>query len=84
MSQLRQRSLKNPTMNEETLDKLKEILGEHYPHYLIVVLDEEGEVQSDYTSVSVGRMLIKEASLDFRDDNVEVIWDDEEEEEDYG
>ena len=65
-------------MNEEILGKLKEILGEYYPDYLIVVLDEEGEVQSDYTTVSVARMLMKEASLDFRDDAVEVIWDEEE------
>lgn len=64
-------------MDQEILDKLKEILGEHYPNYLIVVLDEEGEVQSEYTTVSVARMLLREASLDFRDDNVEVIWDEE-------
>jgi len=76
---LKQRLLKKHQMNEEIIARLKEILGEHYPNYLIVVLDEEGEVQSDYTSVSVGRMLIKEASLDFRDDNIDVIWDDEEE-----
>jgi|TARA_R110002153_G_scaffold72533_2_gene189691 hypothetical protein len=62
-------------MDEEILDKLKEILGEHYPNYCIIVLDEEGEVQSEYTTVSVARMLIREASLDFRDDNVEVVWD---------
>lgn len=67
-------------MNEEVIARLKEILGEHYPNYLIVVLDEEGEVKSDYTSVSVGRMLIREASLDFRDDNVQVLWDDEDDE----
>jgi hypothetical protein len=66
-------------MEEEILAKLKEILGEYYPNYLIVVLDEEGEVQSDYTSVSVGRMLLREASLDFKDDDVEVIWDEGEE-----
>lgn len=66
-------------MEEEILAKMKEILGEYYPNYLIVVLDEEGEVQSDYTSVSVGRMLLREASLDFKDDDVEVIWDDGEE-----
>lgn len=64
-------------MDEEILNKLKEILGEHYPNYCIIVLDEEGEVQSEYTTVSVARMLIREASLDFRDDNVEVIWDTE-------
>ena len=63
-------------MEEEILAKMKEILGEYYPNYLIVVLDEEGEVQSDYTSVSVGRMLLREASLDFKDDDVEVIWDE--------
>ena len=62
-------------MDEEILDKLKEILGEHYPNYCIIVLDQEGEVQSEYTTVSVARMLIREASLDFRDDNVEVVWD---------
>lgn len=65
-------------MNEEILDKLKEILGEYYPNYLIVVLDEEGEVQSDYTTVSVARMLMREAAMDFRDEDYEVIWDEEE------
>lgn len=64
-------------MDQETLDKLKEILGEHYPNYCIIVLDEEGEVQSEYTTVSVARMLLREASLDFRDDNVEVLWEEE-------
>lgn len=77
---MKQKLLKKTPMNEEVIAKLKEILGEHYPNYLIVVLDEEGEVQSDYTSVSVGRMLLKEASLDFRDDNIDVIWEDEEDE----
>ena len=66
-------------MDEEILGKLKEILGEYYPNYIIIVLDESGEVQSDYTTVSVARMLIREASLDFKDDSVEVIWDEEDE-----
>lgn len=70
-------------MNEEVIAKLKEILGEHYPNYVIIVLDEEGEVQSDYTTVSVARMLLREASLDFRDDNIDIVWDEEEDEE-YG
>ena len=62
-------------MDEEILDKIKEIIGEYYPNYCIIVLDQEGEVQSEYTTVSVARMLLREASLDFRDDNVEVVWD---------
>tara|TARA_R110002050_G_scaffold39506_3_gene96675 strand:- start:71 stop:283 length:213 start_codon:yes stop_codon:yes gene_type:complete len=68
-------------MDEEVLGKLKEILGEYYPNYMIIVLDESGEVQSDYTTVSVARMLMREAALDFRDDSVEVVWDEEDEEE---
>lgn len=66
-------------MDEEILGKLKEILGEYYPNYMIIVLDESGEVQSDYTTISVARMLMREAALEFKDDSVEVIWDDEEE-----
>ena len=66
-------------MDEEIIGKLKEILGEFYPNYLIIVLDETGEVQSDYTTVSVARMLMREAALEFKDDSVEVVWDDEDE-----
>tara|TARA_R110000751_G_scaffold82022_1_gene165210 strand:+ start:433 stop:633 length:201 start_codon:yes stop_codon:yes gene_type:complete len=66
-------------MDEEVLGKLKEILGEYYPNYMIIVLDESGEVQSDYTTISVARMLMREAALEFKDDSVEVVWDDEDE-----
>ena len=65
-------------MDEEIAAKIKEILGEYYPNYLIVVLDEEGEVQSSCTSFSVGRMLLKEASLEYADDNTELIYEDDE------
>jgi hypothetical protein len=43
-----------------------------------VVLDQEGEVQSTCTSFSVGRMLIKEASLEYCDENTELIIEDDE------
>ena len=65
-------------MDEEIAAKVKEILGEYYPNYLIVVLDEEGEVQSSCTSFSVGRMLLKEASLEYADDNTEIIYEEDE------
>ena len=64
-------------MDEEVAEKVKEILGEYYPNYLIVVLDQEGEVQSQSTSFSVGRMLLKEASLEYDDDNTELEYLDE-------
>ena len=61
-------------MNEEISDKIKEILGEFYPNYLVLVLDEAGEVQSRCTSFSVRRMLIKEAALEFSDENTDIIY----------
>ena len=61
-------------MNKEISDKIKEILGEFYPNYLVLVLDEEGEVQSRCTSFSVGRMLLKEAALEFNDENTDIIY----------
>ena len=61
-------------MNEEISDKIKEIIGEFYPNYLVLVLDEEGEVQSRCTSFSVGRMLIKEAALEFSDEITDIIY----------
>tara|TARA_R100000654_G_scaffold4671_1_gene13707 strand:+ start:207 stop:404 length:198 start_codon:yes stop_codon:yes gene_type:complete len=65
-------------MDEEIVARIKEILGEYYPNYLIVVLDEEGEVQSSCTSFSVGRMLLKEASLEYADENTEIIYEEDE------
>jgi len=64
-------------MDEEIAGKIKEILGEFYPNYLVLVIDEEGEVQSRCTSFSVGRMLIKEAALEFSDENTDVYYFDE-------
>tara|TARA_R110002020_G_C15812063_1_gene732282 strand:+ start:135 stop:329 length:195 start_codon:yes stop_codon:yes gene_type:complete len=64
-------------MDEEISDKIKEILGEFYPNYLVLVIDEEGEVQSRCTSFSVGRMLIKEAALEFSDENTDLYYFDE-------
>ena len=64
-------------MNEEVSDKIKEVIGEFYPNYLVLVLDEEGEVQSRCTSFSVGRMLIKEAALEFSDENTDIIYYEE-------
>lgn len=64
-------------MDEDVSDKIKEILGEFYPNYLVLVLDEEGEVQSRCTSFSVGRMLLKEAALEFNDENTDIIYYDD-------
>ena len=63
-------------MDEELVSKLKEVLGELYPNYCIIVLDEEGEVQNEYTSVSVARMLLRESLLDFKDEDIDIIWDE--------
>lgn len=65
------------THYDSIMDKVKEILGEHYPNYLFVVLDQDGCVCTEYTSVPVGRMLISEAKRELVDPIPDIDWDDD-------
>lgn len=66
-------------------DRIKGILGEHFINYCFIVMDENGDLYYDYTNMRIAKMLIKEtaeeinASYEYED--IEIEWDDEEEEE---
>ena len=66
-------------------DQIKGILGEHFINYCFIVMDEDGDLYYDYTNMRIAKMLIKEtaeeinASYEYED--IEIEWDDEEEEE---
>jgi hypothetical protein len=66
-------------------DQIKGILGEHFINYCFIVMDENGDLYYDYTNMRIAKMLIKEtaeeinASYEYED--IEIEWDDEEEEE---
>jgi len=73
-------------MDEDILQKIREILGEHCPAWAVVAEDAEGNFWSDYSTPVVGRALHDHASnelskqLDW--DDAEVDWSEETEIED--
>jgi hypothetical protein len=65
------------------------ILGEHFPHYAVIVLSEGDDLHYDYSNYRIGRMLMRdsledmesEANFDMEDGIWTDIseWDDEDE-----
>lgn len=71
---------------DDLFDKIRGNLGEHFPNYMFIVLDDDGDLFYDYTNYKVGKMLVNETKLDMEGkmDILDIIWDDEEVEEDDG
>jgi hypothetical protein len=68
---------------DDLFDKIRGNLGEHFSNYMFIVMDEDGDLFYDYTNHKVGRMLLKETEEDMEGDlDIDIIWTDEEEEED--
>jgi len=75
--------------HDDLFDRIRGNLGEHFPNYMFIVMDDEGDLYYDYSNYRVGKMLIQEASLDMNGkvDMLDVIWEEEaseEDEEEYG
>jgi hypothetical protein len=71
---------------DDLFDKIRGNLGEHFPNYMFIVLDDDGDLFYDYTNYKVGKMLVNETKQDMEGkmDILDIIWDDEELEEDDG
>lgn len=71
---------------DDLFDKIRGNLGEHFPNYMFIVLDDDGDLFYDYTNYKVGKMLVNETKLDMEGkmDILDIIWDDEEVEEEDG
>ena len=71
---------------DDLFDKIRGNLGEHFPNYMFIVLDDDGDLFYDYTNYKVGKMLINETKLDMdgKMDILDIIWENEEIEEDDG
>ena len=63
-------------------DRVRGNLGEHFPNYMFIVMDDDGDLFYDYPNHRVGRMLLKETKEDMDGDILDIIWEDEEVEED--
>ena len=71
---------------DDLFDKIRGNLGEHFPNYMFIVLDDDGDLFYDYTNYKVGKMLVNETKQDMEGkmDILDIIWEDEEVEEDDG
>ena len=71
---------------DDLFDKIRGNLGEHFPNYMFIVLDDDGDLFYDYTNYKVGKMLVNETKQDMEGkmDNLDIIWENEELEEDDG
>ena len=45
---------------DDLFDKIRGNLGEHFPNYMFIVLDDDGDLFYDYTNYKVGKMLVNE------------------------
>ena len=72
--------------HDDLFDKIRGNLGEHFPNYMFIVLDDDGDLFYDYTNYKVGKMLVNETQLDMEGkmDILDIIWENEEIEEDDG
>lgn len=71
---------------DDLFDRVRGNLGEHFSNYMFIVMDDDGDLYYDYTNFRVGRMLVRETQKDMEGelDMLDVIWDEEEDEEEYG
>lgn len=71
---------------DDLFDKIRGNLGEHFPNYMFIVLDDDGDLFYDYTNYKVGKMLVNETKEDMEGnmDILDIIWENEEIEEEDG
>ena len=57
-------------------DQIRGILGEHFEHWCLIVMNEDGEVFFDYDHLPSGRMLINEMYQEVRidDNDLDIDW----------
>jgi len=69
---------------DDLFDKVRGNLGEHFSNYMFIVMDDDGDLFYDYNNHKVGRMLINETKLDMegKTDILDIIWEEEDKEED--
>ena len=71
--------------DDNPIDRVAAVAGEHYLNYAIVVLNEfTGEPEYRFNNKKIAKMFFKEAHKDISDlddlQGLDIIWDDEEEE----
>lgn len=71
----------------DALNRIKDLIGEHFTNFAFVVVTEDGELFCDYRDRYVGKALFREAIEDMDSDPFAVMsdidWGDEDDEEEW-
>ena len=66
-------------LTDEQYDNLyadiRALMAEHFPNFMFVVMDDEGDIYYDYTNLPIGKMLARELMEDVSTDEIDVDWD---------
>ena len=66
-------------LTDEQYDNLyadiRALLAEHFPNFMFIVMDDDGDIFYDYTNLPVGKMLAREMMEECSTDEIDVDWD---------
>ena len=62
--------------HDDLFDRVRGNLGEHFPNYMFIVMDDDGDLFYDYPNYRVGKMLIKETKEDMEGDILDIVWEE--------
>jgi hypothetical protein len=68
--------------HESLYADIRALLAEHFPNFMFIVMDDDGDLYYDYNNVRIGRMLLKEAASEMQAEveDLEVVWFEEDDE----
>ncbi len=60
--------------HENIYADIRATLGEHFPNFCFIVMDDSGDFYYDYTNAPIGKMLISEMKEDMESGGLEDDW----------
>jgi hypothetical protein len=54
---------------------IRALLAEHFPNFMFIVMDDDGDIYYDYTNLPVGKMLAREMMEEANTEEVDVDWE---------
>lgn len=67
----------NSEYNEDIHERVRAILSEHFPNYMFIVMNDDGDLYYDFTNLPIGKMLMREVKDELNVDDFEIDWVEE-------
>jgi len=73
----------NSEYNEDIHERVRAILSEHFPNYMFIVMNDDGDLYYDFTNLPIGKMLMREVKDELNVDDFEIDWVEEDDTEEW-